>query len=78
MSAADAAAAADSGTMMMLPPTFLTCLDVAQHPTVHHVLDESRTRSLEMFCPAVEPLGDGYTLSLPERLRPMVAHRFPS
>ena len=78
MTAADAAAAADGGDMMMLPPTFLTCLDVAQHSSVHAVLEESRSRSLEMFCPEVEPLGDGFTLSLPERLRPMVAHRFPS
>lgn len=78
MSAADAAAAADSGEMMMLPPTFLTCLDVAGHDSVVDVLEVARGRTVEMFCPVVEPLGDGFTLSLPERLRPMVAHRFPS
>ena len=78
MTARGAAAAADAGEMMMLPPTFLACLDVAQYASVAEVLEASRTRSLEMFCPEVEELADGYTLSVPDRLRPMVSHRFPS
>jgi hypothetical protein len=28
-----------------------------------------------MFTPSVEPLGEGWTLSMPERLRPLVAAR---
>ncbi len=28
-----------------------------------------------MFCPSVEPLDDGWTLSMPERLRPVLAAR---
>ncbi len=77
MPAGAAAAAADAGELAMLPPTFLTCLDVAQHRGVAEVLETSHSRLLEMFTPEVEPLGDGYTLSMPDRLRSLVAHRFP-
>ena len=32
-------------------------------------------RSVEMFTPTVEALDDGFTLSMPDRLRPLVAER---
>lgn len=77
MAALSAANAADGGEMMMLPPTYLTCLEVGQHDTPAAVLEAARGREVEMFTPAVEPLGNGFTLSMPDRLRPLVAERRP-
>ena len=66
---------ADAGTLAMLPPTYLTCLEVSQHDSVADVVAASEGRTVDMFTPSVEPLGDGYTLSMPDRLRPLVAAR---
>ena len=38
-------------------------------------LAEAADRRAEMFTPSVEPLDDGFTLSMPDRLRPLVAER---
>jgi 8-oxo-dGTP pyrophosphatase MutT (NUDIX family) len=73
--AAVAADAADAGQLSMLPPTYLTCLEVGQHPTVDAVVDAAHGRTVEMFMPTVEPLGEGWTLSMPDDLRPLVAER---
>ena len=58
----------------MLPPTYLTCLEVGTFDTPESVL-ASAHRTVDMFTPAVEPLGEGWTLSMPDRLRPLVAQR---
>jgi 8-oxo-dGTP pyrophosphatase MutT (NUDIX family) len=73
--AAAAADAADAGELAMLPPTYLTCLEVGTHATPAEVVAASRDRTVVMFTPEVEPLGDGFTLSMPDRLRPLVAAR---
>jgi len=73
--AATAADEADAGSLAMLPPTYLTCLEVGQHPSVAAVFAAADGRTVEMFTPTVEPLGDGYTLSMPDDLRPLVAER---
>lgn len=70
-----AAEMADSGELAMLPPTYLTCLEVGQLDSPEAVLALSEERSVEMFTPSVEPLGEGWTLSMPDRLRPLVAAR---
>ena len=70
-----AADQADAGTLAMLPPTYLTCLEIGTLGTVEAVLATATERSVEMFMPEVEPLGDGFTLSLPDALRPLVAQR---
>ncbi|MDN4161400.1 NUDIX hydrolase [Nocardioides abyssi] len=70
-----AAEQADSGSLAMLPPTYLTCLEVGTHASSAEVLAEAEGRTVEMFCPSVEPLGEGWTLSMPDRLRPLVAER---
>src|SRR3954471_21103183 len=75
MPARAAAAAADAGELLMLPPTYLTCLEVGTHETPAAVVDAAQGRVVEMFTPEVEPLGDGFTLSMPDRLRPLVAER---
>jgi 8-oxo-dGTP pyrophosphatase MutT (NUDIX family) len=71
----EAADRADEGTLAMLPPTYLTCLEIAQHHSVDAVVAASEGRTVDMFTPSVEPLGDGFTLSMPDRLRPLVAAR---
>ncbi|WP_370247007.1 NUDIX hydrolase [Nocardioides sp.] len=73
--AMQAADAVDAGELAMLPPTYLTCLEVGGHASIEDVLDAARHRSVAMFMPEVEPLGEGWTLSMPDALRPMVAER---
>jgi 8-oxo-dGTP pyrophosphatase MutT (NUDIX family) len=67
--------AVEAREILMLPPTYLTCLDVAQHPTPEHVLAEAAGRTVEMFTPQVVSSGDEFVLSMPERYRPLVASR---
>ncbi|WP_309647180.1 NUDIX domain-containing protein [Nocardioides sp.] len=70
-----AADQADGGELAMMPPTYLTCLEVAQHSSPTEVLSVAEGRTVDMFTPSVEPLGDGWTLSMPDRMRPLVADR---
>jgi 8-oxo-dGTP pyrophosphatase MutT (NUDIX family) len=70
-----AADQADRGELAMLPPTYLTCLEIGRLGSPEEVLKVAQGRTVEMFTPSVEPLGDGFTLSLPDRLRPLVAER---
>ncbi len=76
MGALDAAAAVDAGQMLMLPPTYLTCLEVGLHATPGEVLAAAAERGpVEMFTPEVEGSGDTATLSIPGRLRELVEAR---
>jgi 8-oxo-dGTP pyrophosphatase MutT (NUDIX family) len=70
-----AAERADAGELAMMPPTYLTSMEVGTHATPAEVLTVAASRSVSMFCPSVEPLGEGWTLSMPDRLRPLVAAR---
>lgn len=67
--------AVEHGDMFMLPPTYLTCLEVGQHATPGDVLAEAAGRSVEMFTPQVEQLDGMDTLSVPERVRTLVEAR---
>ena len=75
MPARRAADDADAGTLAMMPPTFLPCLEIGTFADPGAVLAEAAGRSAEMFCPSVEPLGEGWTLSMPDRMRALVAER---
>lgn len=66
---------AEAGEIFMLPPTYLTCLDVGQHDSPEAVLAEAAGRSVEMFTPAVVSDGDEFVLSMPHRYEPLVAAR---
>jgi len=61
----------ENGDMFMLPPTYLTCLDVAQHADPDEVLAEAAGRDVDMFTPEVVPSdseGEGeFVLSMPDR-----------
>ena len=56
---------AEAREILMLPPTYITSLDVAQYADPQAVLDAAADRRVEMFCPAVEAEGEGFTLSRP-------------
>jgi 8-oxo-dGTP pyrophosphatase MutT (NUDIX family) len=71
-----AAEQADAGDLALMPPTYLTSMEVGTHATPEEVLEVAASRSVEMFTPSVEPLGDAWTLSMPDRLRPLVASRW--
>ena len=75
LAADEAVAQTEAGEMAMLPPTYLTCMEIGAMGTVDAVIAASAERSVEMFMPEVEPLGDGFTLSIPELLRPLLAAR---
>jgi len=65
----DAVARADAGEVMMLPPTYLTCLEVAQHTTPAAVLNAAGDRGVEMFTPEVEEFEGVPMLTSPPWLR---------
>lgn len=70
-----AAVQADAGELALMPPTYLTSLEIGEHETPEEVLAVASGRSAEMFTPSIEPLGEGWTLSMPDRLRALVAQR---
>ncbi|MGY2700794.1 MULTISPECIES: NUDIX hydrolase [unclassified Nocardioides] len=70
-----AADQADAGDLALMPPTYLTSMEVGSLGSPEEVLEVAASRSVEMFTPSVEPLGPGWTLSMPDRLRPLVSAR---
>ena len=75
MGAAAACDAVDAGELGMMPPTYVTCLDIAQHASPAEVLAAAPTRVVEMFTPTVEGDGDDATLSVPAALATLVEAR---
>lgn len=61
--------------ILMLPPTWLTCLDVAQHPDPDAVLAAAQGRTVEMFMPEVVADGDEFILSTPPHYAALMAAR---
>lgn len=74
--AAAAVASADAWERFLLPPTYLSCLEIARYADPDAVLAASRGRTVEMFMPEVVelagPEGPVTTLSVPERFEPMI------
>ena len=68
---------AEAGEMLMMPPTYLTSLEVSQFAGPVEVIEAAHGRTAEMHTPGVEPLEDGWTLSIPAHLRPVLAARHP-
>ncbi len=74
--ALDAAAAVDAGQLLMMPPTYVTCLEVGLHSSPAEVLVAAADRGpVEIFTPEVEGDGDTATLSIPDRVRALVEAR---
>jgi 8-oxo-dGTP pyrophosphatase MutT (NUDIX family) len=61
--------------VLMLPPTYLTCLEVGQYADPAGVLDAARDRSVEMFMPQVEEDDAGAALSIPARFEALLKAR---
>ncbi len=76
LGALDAAAAVDAGELLMLPPTYLTCLEVGLFGSPRDVLAAALEREpVEIFMPEVEGSGDTASLSIPPSLRALVERR---
>lgn len=73
--ASAAVEAVEAGDMFMLPPTYLTCLEMAQYADPAAVLVGSAERSVDMFTPEVIGSGDEATLSIPASLEALVEAR---
>lgn len=73
--ALDAVAQVEREQILMLPPTWLTCLEVGQHADPDAVLAEARERTVEMFMPEVVADGDDFILSTPQRYTDLMASR---
>ena len=71
----DALARVDAGEFLMLPPTYLTCLEVGQHASPAAVLEAAAERAVEMFMPSAEESEDGWALSVPPDLAELAASR---
>ena len=65
----------DNDRLMMMPPTYLTCLEVGQYAGPDDVIDAARDRRVEMFTPQVEEMEQGATLSVPSRFDVLLASR---
>ncbi len=61
--------------ILMLPPTYLTCLEVGQHADPAEVVGAAGGRSVEMFMPEVEQSEEGGTLSIPPHLEDLLGTR---
>ena len=75
MSALGACDAVDAHELGMMPPTYVTCLEVGQYADPDAVLAAATGRDLTMFTPAVESEGEGATMSVPERSMPLLVAR---
>ncbi|MFC7359139.1 NUDIX hydrolase [Nocardioides astragali] len=73
--ALDAVEQVERGDINMLPPTWLTCLDIAQYADPDAVLDEAHRRRVEMFMPEVVSDGEDFILSTPPRYVALMAAR---
>jgi 8-oxo-dGTP pyrophosphatase MutT (NUDIX family) len=61
--------------LLMLPPTYLTCLEVGQHADPAAVLEVARERRVKMFMPEVKETSEGGLLSIPPWLEPLLRSR---
>ena len=73
--AMDAVREVEEKRLLMLPPTYLTCLEVGQYDEPEAVLAEAQGRHVEMFTPQVEETEDGGVLTVPPHLERLLASR---
>jgi 8-oxo-dGTP pyrophosphatase MutT (NUDIX family) len=66
---------AEAREILMLPPTYITSLEVSQYADPQAVIDAAAARQVEMFCPAVEPDGDSFTLTRPPSVDALLEQR---
>jgi 8-oxo-dGTP pyrophosphatase MutT (NUDIX family) len=73
--ALDAVAQVEQEQILMLPPTWLTCLEVGQYADPSAVLAAAGGRTVEMFMPEVVADGDEFILSTPPHYTALMAAR---
>ncbi len=73
--ALEAVSQVDREVLFMLPPTYLTCLEIGQYAAPAAVLEAARHRTVEMYLPEVEEDDQGGTLSVPPRLSALLETR---
>lgn len=61
--------------MMMLPPTYITCLEVSQYDDAEEVLKATHGHRVEMFTPEVISDGDEFVLSRPSHVDELLEQR---
>ncbi|WP_307861643.1 NUDIX hydrolase [Nocardioides xinjiangensis] len=61
--------------LSMLPPTWLTCLELGQYADPDAVLEASRGRTVEMYMPEVVADGEEFVLSTPPAYAALAAAR---
>lgn len=66
---------ADAGEVFMMPPTYLTCLDVAGHGRPADVVAEAAGRRVSMFMPEVVTVDGESWLSMPPAYAELLADR---
>lgn len=66
MGADEVARQVESREMLMLPPTYLTCLQVAQFDSPSGLVTAARDRRVQMFMPEVVSDGGEFILSRPD------------
>ncbi|GAB3854217.1 hypothetical protein GCM10028801_07970 [Nocardioides maradonensis] len=71
----DVLTSVESGELMMLPPTYLTCLEIAGLTPAEAVAASVR-QDLTMFMPEVVADGEEFVLSRPPRFDRLLAERF--
>jgi 8-oxo-dGTP pyrophosphatase MutT (NUDIX family) len=75
MPAIAACDAADADELAMMPPTYVTCLEVGQYADPEAVLAAASGRDLTMFTPAVEDDGNAAAMSVPDRVSALLEAR---
>lgn len=73
--ALDAVAAVESAEIFMLPPTYLTCLEIGQHGSASSALSAATSRTVEMFTPEVISSGEDFVLSTPAAYEALLESR---
>ncbi len=73
--AISAVEAVESGEMLMLPPTYLTCLEIGQHESASSALSASSSRTVDMFTPEVISSGEDFVLSTPPAYEALLESR---
>ncbi|MCL8027429.1 NUDIX hydrolase [Nocardioides bruguierae] len=69
------AARAETGEVAMMPPTYLTSLEVGVFDSVAAVLADGAGRRLEMFCPQPVETDGEWRFRYPDRLRRLLVAR---
>ncbi|CAB4956009.1 unannotated protein [freshwater metagenome] len=73
--ALDAVAQVEQEQILMLPPTWLTCLEIGQLADPDAVLVAAQDRTVDMFMPEVVADGDEFILSTPPHYTALMASR---